>query len=541
MNEMPRISEAQGEAATVAKSMIFIKISRNIGRFPLGTAYLMGAVNDKTDYDAIFFDEAQYVTKSGKSSEECFAVFEELFLKTRPEYVGFMLWQEEIGRFLEYAKFIRAHSPLTKIIVGGSDPTAFGQDMMRNLPEIDIVVKAEGELILTRILNGDDLHDIPNLVFRENDELVLTERLLNYNYELDDMPLPSREEFDMPLYSHSQTAYFRLRTTATMLFSRGCTANCSFCVSRSIYGKHRARDPEGMLQEIEELLEKYPYINNLYFTDNYFPIDWDVGKEFLRKYVERGFHKRLTFGCQIRFKSVDQESIRLLKKMRCNYLGIGLENFSRDIIKGMGKNWRDRQGDRFENRYNMLTKSGIFINYYLIINYPGMTWDDMKHNMDQIRKYKIGYTSIADLAPNPDTRIFNQLVAQSVIPPLSDPSLDWRTNFIADIYRSQDWIGLTDEQRKIFNDFLVERKTKNRRHYLFTLPLDQKLKIVYDRAGLNPIKLVRWVFRKVLFYKPESLIPKRRTNSVMDGPLSPVWEEDESQQSNSEMRPAQIH
>jgi anaerobic magnesium-protoporphyrin IX monomethyl ester cyclase len=507
--------------------ILFIKMSQHIGRFPLGYAYLVATVKEKTKFGTALFDEAYHVHRLKRSNDEIFGEFKKVFAEVKPTYVGFSLFQEEVEQFLKYATYIKEHAPNCQIIVGGNDASTFGEHMIKNIAEIDLIVRSEGELVLAQILNGDNLYEIPNIAFRdEAGEVVVTKPIMNYNYPINDLPRPAREEFDMEMYASSVTQYFRFRKTVTVLMSRGCTGNCSFCVSRTIYGLQRNARAMSMMEEVEEILEKYPYVENLYFTDNYFPLDNPEGREFLEMWIEKGLHKRLSFGCQIRLKAVTADSVKLLKKANCSYVGLGIENHVPHIVKNMAKNWKSRTGERWDKTAKLLKKSGLFVNYYYILNYPGMTYADLKENMDMIRRYNICNASLASLAPNPRTRIFDTLAKDDTIPSLEDPQLNWRTDFINGIYRSRDWIGLTPEQQKEYDDFIKERQIANRKYYLWSLPLKYKLRIAADRIGLNPLKAVRWIFTKVLFYRPPKEKPSKRTNSVVDGPMSNVWAED---------------
>ncbi len=508
-------------------NILFIKMSQHIGRFPLGYAYLIGTAKKNTKFATRLFDEAYFVHRLKKSNAEIFEEFKKNFAEAPPRYVGFSLFQEEIKQFLKYAVYIKEHAPECQIIVGGNDASSFGEHMIKNIAEIDLIVKSEGELVLARILNGDNLYEIPNIAFRdETGGVVVTKSAMNYNYPINELPRPAREDFDIEIYAGSVTQYFRFRKTVTVLMSRGCTGNCSFCVSRTIYGLQRNARAVSMIEEVEDILEKYPYVENLYFTDNYFPIDDPEGKEFLEIWIEKGLHKRLSFGCQVRLKAITEESVKLLKKANCSYVGLGIENHAPNIIKKMAKNWKTRTGERWDKTAKLLKKSKLFVNYYYILNYPEMSYEDLKENMDMIRRYNVCNASIASLAPNPRTRVFDSLTEDATIPSLKDPQLDWRTDFINEIYRSRDWIGLTPEQQKEYDDFVKERQIANRKYYLWSLPFKFKARIVIDRIGTNPFKAVRWIFTKVLFYRPPKKKPDKRTDSVVDGPMSQVWSED---------------
>ncbi len=216
------------------KKIIFVNFYvKKITRFPLGTAYLIGTVREKTDYIPFLHDENYYMHGKKKTPHECVQIFEGMITKQRPNYVAFTLYQDNIKSFLKYTHLIKSKLPSCKIIVGGVHPTILGKHLIKNIKDIDILVLKEGELILSEILNLVGLKKIPNIIYRKKRKIIETKKVFNYNFDIDNIPEPSREFFDMFLYSKSMcntSLGFGMKPTITMILSRGCTGDCKFCV-----------------------------------------------------------------------------------------------------------------------------------------------------------------------------------------------------------------------------------------------------------------------------------------------------------------------
>ena len=141
------------------------------------------------------------------------------------------------------------------ITVGGHYPTFFYKQVLKKYPEIDTVVRFEGEETLLELVEKKDYSlewkSIKGIAFRQDAQIIATPpRPLIA--DLDSLPFPARdtlprlmERGGLPLIASS----------------RGCPGRCSFCDVHSFYstpkGKMwRARSPENVLQEIEILKKK---------------------------------------------------------------------------------------------------------------------------------------------------------------------------------------------------------------------------------------------------------------------------------------------
>ncbi|WP_337972105.1 B12-binding domain-containing radical SAM protein [Methanobacterium petrolearium] len=78
-----------------------------------------------------------------------------------------------ILRTIEIAKKV---NPDIKTVVGGQHFTALADESLKNYPEIDFVVRGEGEVTLYQLVKSLDeetsLLDVKGLSFRNNDEII---------------------------------------------------------------------------------------------------------------------------------------------------------------------------------------------------------------------------------------------------------------------------------------------------------------------------------------------------------------------------------
>jgi anaerobic magnesium-protoporphyrin IX monomethyl ester cyclase len=116
--------------------------------------------------------------------------------------------------------------------------------------------------------------------------------------------------------------------TASIFTSRGCTRNCSFCLSRDFWKKWRGRNPELVAAEINEIVEK-TNIRRFIFQDNSFE-DPGFDKERMKNIAHfiKQLPKKITFYTMMRaeaYKVLDTETIEDLKEAGWASVLLGIE------------------------------------------------------------------------------------------------------------------------------------------------------------------------------------------------------------------------
>jgi anaerobic magnesium-protoporphyrin IX monomethyl ester cyclase len=118
-------------------------------------------------------------------------------------------------------------------VVGGQHFTALAEESLRRYPEIDVIIRGEGEQTLVELVTSlqqqRSLTPILGLSFCHKDRVVHTpDRPLLEN--LDTLPIPGYHH----IAQHMNKYYFALMAEKNQPFaivegSRGCTNTCSYC------------------------------------------------------------------------------------------------------------------------------------------------------------------------------------------------------------------------------------------------------------------------------------------------------------------------
>jgi hypothetical protein len=158
----------------------------------------------------------------------------------QPTHIGLIFhWQETAEGFLWAGERIRSHSENVQIIAGGFTAGYFGENLLEKCRFLDHVVKGDPEKPLELLLEGMELSEIPNLIYRRRSK-ILSNRVPYFA----DSRILSRISFsDLTcLYDHDLYLEAINRKLGFPVFiGRGCIFNCDYCGgSRSSFRLHSA-------------------------------------------------------------------------------------------------------------------------------------------------------------------------------------------------------------------------------------------------------------------------------------------------------------
>jgi B12-binding domain/radical SAM domain protein len=189
----------------------------------------------------------------------------------RPLLFGIDLhWLAHAHGALEVAKVVKQHHPDVPIVLGGFSSSYFHDEIIRDFPQIDFVLRGDStEEPLRRLVDavaaGGDPADVPNLTWRGRGGAVRVNPQDYIPDDLDHVLLDYRQVIRAvaryrDLASHVPFAKWATYPIAAALSCRGCTHNCTFCggsafASRLITGRERPafRSPEDLASDIRSI------------------------------------------------------------------------------------------------------------------------------------------------------------------------------------------------------------------------------------------------------------------------------------------------
>jgi len=264
-------------------------------------------------------------------------------------------------------------------VAGGAHASALPQQVSN---DFDYVVVGEGEKAMLEIATSMPTKSI-----------IIGKPV----YDLDLLPYPDYSLVDIHSYYRSLAG----KPCVSILSSRGCPYNCIFCNSITM-GAHkpiRYRTVDNVIGEIETLKSRYK-ISSFRFQDDIFGTKTSWLKEFTNKVRPLNIDYR----CFARANYCrEPEFVGMLAQGGCRHVSIGVESGSSKILEAMGK---DQTVEDIREGIIQAKASGLIVRVYLIVGYPGETWDTIHETIDLMLTCRPHEYIVYPLIPYPGTPLF---------------------------------------------------------------------------------------------------------------------------------------
>ena len=210
-------------------------LSFSFDLIPIGLEYIASYIKDTVDQVNIVDMELDN------------RKFQDIINFYSPDLVGITLSATEHNQGLRLAKIAKKNNLTT--VVGGYHPTSV-PDIMLSHPQIDMVVRGEGEATMKELVETETFESVQGLSYRKNGKIIHNEARKTIE-NIDTIPFPARYLRQYPYKSQD-----RVTDCDVITMFRGCNGLCSFCCEPSMsQGCLRSRSPENVMAEILEMAE----------------------------------------------------------------------------------------------------------------------------------------------------------------------------------------------------------------------------------------------------------------------------------------------
>ena len=296
---------------------------------------LLGAVNAKYIHSnlAVYCLKA-YAEKYGDTSDEIsigeYTINQQLdeilrdIYKRKPDMLCLSCYIWNLTYVEEICREIKKVMPQIIIWIGGPEVSYDGVKVLERLPEVDGVMKGEGEQTFCDLLHFyqdktvDGLQNMKGIVYREQTGQIVENE---WRKTMDLSKVPFVYE-NMELFEH-KIIYYET--------SRGCPFSCSYCLS-SIDKKLRFRSTKLVKQELQFFLDNQ--VPQVKFVDRTFNCKKEHALEIWR-YIQEHDNQVTNFHFEIAADLLTEEEIALIHTMRPGLiqLEIGVQSTNEDTIR----------------------------------------------------------------------------------------------------------------------------------------------------------------------------------------------------------------
>ena len=168
-------------------------------------------------------------------------------------------------------KRIKQAFPSIPVVIGGVLATTLPRQVLVQ-SGADVVVKGEGEVAFSQILNGISLEKIPGLVFKKPDGEIFESKQRSLQLKTIDMiPPPGYNFRPMEEYVRWSPRGNQADRTLSLISSRGCPFTCEFCSIPEKGQLWRPFTPERVIDEIKMGIKEWG-VNHIEFEDDNFTL-----------------------------------------------------------------------------------------------------------------------------------------------------------------------------------------------------------------------------------------------------------------------------
>ena len=296
---------------------------------------LLGAVNAKYIHSnlAVYCLKA-YAEKYGDTSDEIsigeYTINQQLdeilrdIYKRKPDMLCLSCYIWNLTYVEEICREIKKVMPQIIIWIGGPEVSYDGVKVLERLPEVDGVMKGEGEQTFCDLLHfyqnktADGLQNMKGIVYREQTGQIVENE---WRKTMDLSKVPFVYE-NMELFEH-KIIYYET--------SRGCPFSCSYCLS-SIDKCLRFRDLELVKKELQFFIDhKVPQVK---FVDRTFNCKHDHAMTVWR-YIKEHDNGITNFHFEVAADVLKDDEIELISDMRPGLiqLEIGVQTTNPVVVK----------------------------------------------------------------------------------------------------------------------------------------------------------------------------------------------------------------
>lgn len=287
--------------------------------------------------------------------------------------------QESVDAILSAAEIKNEANNNAKIIVTGCLAQRFGDELAKEIPEVDIIVGTSG--------------------FEKIDDYI--EKYESSKQLVVDTNMKDLDEENLPRNTLTESWYGYLK------IAEGCSNHCTYCVIPKLRGPYKSRRIEKIVEDAKELAEQG--------AKEIIIIAQDTSKYGLDLYGEKKLHEVIQRVSEIegvewiRIHYLYPEDIYddLINEFKnndklLNYFDIPLQHINDRILKRMNRNTNKQQIIDLINKIRKEV-NGAVIRTSLITGFPGETQEEHEELMEFLQEYKLDRVGIFKYSREEDT------------------------------------------------------------------------------------------------------------------------------------------
>lgn len=343
---------------------------------PVDLLYLSGRFPDN-DFEVFLID----AIADGLSQKETLSAIKNI----NPEIILALIASPSYNQDTNFLKLTKNLLPNCQLIITGDVCRDLGNKIMKESNFVNAILLDFSTNDIIKYLNNNRLEAIPNLIYRNQKEIISGGEM--HNQVVFDVPLPRWNLFHLEKYSFP---FSKKRRMASLLTDFGCPYQCSFCSINTLGFK--LRPIASVIEEIK-LLKRLD-INELFMRDQSFGANRDRTMELCQKIIDENLN--ISWACFSRVDIIETDLIHIMKRAGLHTVIFGIESTNEEVLKNYNKNTSVSQ---MRQAIELCQKNGVRVVGTFIIGLPGESKKSILKTISMAKELGLDYASFNIAAP----------------------------------------------------------------------------------------------------------------------------------------------
>ena len=373
----------------------------NVAALPLGLAQLAACLEQADIPVEILDTNALGIGWDG---------METAIASINPSLIGITVYTPHVPEVSRAVQVSRQAAPQAVIALGGPHVTFTAEETLETMPQVDVVARGEGDQIivdLARALDeGNGLEGVPGISFRRNGQIV--ETTAPPPLDVTTLPMPAFHLLPMDRYRWPELG----GTFGTVLASRGCPFQCTFCSEWPFWrGGWRPYDPEMVVEQLDVLVNRYGR-NNVWFGDYCFNVDHDHIAAICEGILWRGIDVNWYYQGRADLLVKYRDLLPLMRQAGNRMVQIGIEASNDEQRDELNKSLGT---DTIKDAVRLLRQNDIVCQGMMIVGLPSDSPRTFKQKVRLIKQLDVDFPIFTMYTLFPGTQAYEEAVAKGWI------------------------------------------------------------------------------------------------------------------------------
>jgi anaerobic magnesium-protoporphyrin IX monomethyl ester cyclase len=327
-----------------------------------------------------------------------------------PDLIGITVYTPYLPEIVRAVCVAREAAPHALIVLGGPHVTFTAEETLETMPQVDVVARGEGDQILVdlarAVTTGGTWERVPGINFRRNGQVVGTPSAPPL--DVTKLPVPAFHLLPMERYYWRELG----GPFATILTSRGCPFQCTFCSEWPFWrGGWRPYDPEMVVEQLDILVNRYGR-RNIWFGDDCFNVDRDhvaaICEGILRRDIDFQWYYQGRADLLVKNKDLMSLTYRAGNRM----VQLGIEASSDEQRHELNKRLHT---ETVEEAIRLLRQYDIFCQGMIIVGVPSDSPRTIEHKVAFAKRLDVDFPVFTMYTLFPGTQAYDEAVANGWI------------------------------------------------------------------------------------------------------------------------------